>query len=61
MYDNHIDCVMVGVVTLRVTDRGFDIRSGQTKDYTIDMCCFSAKNAVLRMEKEQRLVSWESG
>ena len=31
-----------------VVDRGFDLRSGQTKDYTIGICCFSAKHAAIR-------------
>ena len=61
MYDNHIDCAMGRRGHLESDRRGFDTRSGQTKDYTIDMCCFFAKNAALRMEKEQRLVSSESG
>jgi len=26
----------------------FETRSGQTKDYKIGLCCFSAKHAVLR-------------
>jgi len=26
-------------------DRGFDLRSGQTKDHKIGICCFSAKYA----------------
>jgi hypothetical protein len=29
-------------------DRGFEPRSGQTKDYKIGMCCFSAKHVTLR-------------
>jgi hypothetical protein len=29
-------------------DRGFELRSGQTKDYTIDICCFCAKHTALR-------------
>jgi hypothetical protein len=28
---------------LSAIDRGFDPREGQTKDYKIGMCCFSAK------------------
>jgi hypothetical protein len=28
--------------------RGFDPRSGKTKDYKIGICCFSAKHAVLK-------------
>jgi hypothetical protein len=31
-----------------VIDRRFELRSGQTKDYKIDICCFFAKNAALR-------------
>jgi len=26
-------------------DRGFEARSGQTQDYKIGICCFSAKHA----------------
>jgi len=29
-------------------NRGFRTRSVQTKDYEIDICCFSAKHEVLR-------------
>jgi hypothetical protein len=29
-------------------DRGFEPRSGQTKDYKIGICCFSAKHAAVR-------------
>ena len=35
---------MVSVLVSSVVDRGFEARSGQTKDYTIGMCCFSAKH-----------------
>ena len=45
--------------TSRVVDRGFEPRSGQTKDYEIGMCCFSAKHAALQ-KKMQRLVGSES-
>jgi hypothetical protein len=39
-----------------VIDRRFELRSGQTKDYEIDICCFFAKNAALRryVRKVQR-------
>jgi len=30
-----------------VVDRGFEYQSGQTKDYKIGICCFSAKHAAL--------------
>ena len=31
-----------------VVDRGFESQSGQTKDYKIGICCFSAKHVALR-------------
>ena len=46
----HTD-VAASVVSLLVTsavDHGFEPRSGQTKDYEIGICCFSAKQAALR-------------
>jgi hypothetical protein len=39
----------IGGVTV---DRGFEPRSGQTKDYTIGICCFSAKHAALRRKSK---------
>ena len=51
---------MVSVLSSSAVDRGFEARSGQTKDYNIGICCFSAKHAALK-EKEQRLVGSESG
>ena len=36
------------VLASSAVDRGFELRSGQTKDYRIGICCFSAKQAVLR-------------
>ena len=38
-----------------VVDRGFEPRSGQTKDYKICICCFSAKHAALRSESKDWL------
>ena len=38
---------MVSVLASSAVDRGFEPRSGQTKDYTIGICCFSAKLAAL--------------
>ena len=40
--------VMVTSLAFSAVDRGFEPRSGQTKDYQIGMCCFSAKHAALR-------------
>jgi hypothetical protein len=31
-----------------VVDRGFELLLGQTKDYKIGVCCFSAKHAPIR-------------
>jgi len=38
---------MVSVFASSTGDRGFESRSGQTKDYKIGNCCFSAKHAAL--------------
>ena len=40
--------VMVSLLSLSAVDRVFEPRSGQTKDYKIGICCFSAKNAAIR-------------
>jgi hypothetical protein len=36
---------MVSVLVSSAVDRGFEPRSGQTKDYKIGICCFSTKHA----------------
>ena len=36
-------------------DRGFEPRSGQTKDYKIGMRCFSAKHTALRRKNKDWL------
>ena len=46
---------MVSVLASSAVDRGFDPRSGQTKDYEIGICCFSAKHAALRSKSKDRL------
>ena len=38
---------MISVLTSSVVDRGFEPWSGQTKDYNIGICCFSAKHTAL--------------
>ena len=40
---------------LSAVDRGFDPREGQTKDYKIGICCFSAKQASLRRKSKDWL------
>ena len=49
VYFNRIGGVMVSVLAWNAVDRGFESRSGQTKDYEIGICCFSAKHAALRL------------
>ena len=39
---NHIGGVMVSVLASSAVDRGFEPQLGQTKDYKIGICCFSA-------------------
>jgi len=50
---------IVSMLGSSAVDRGFEPRTGQTKDYKIGICCFSAKN-VGNEEKEQRLIGSES-
>ena len=48
---------MVSVLTLSVVDRGFEPRSGQTKDSKVGIYCFSTKHAAL-MRKSKDCVGW---
>jgi hypothetical protein len=50
-----ISGVMISVLASSAVDHGFDPRSGQTKDYKIGMCCFSAKHAALRRKSKDWL------
>ena len=52
---NRIVGEMTSVLSLSVVDRGFELRSGQTKDYKIGICCFSAKHAALRRNSKDWL------
>ena len=47
--------VMVSVLASSSVDREFEPRSGQTKDYKIGICCFSAKYAALRRKDKDWL------
>ena len=49
--------VMVSELASSVVYRGFELRSGQTKDHKIGICWFSAMH---NKEKQQRLVGSES-
>jgi hypothetical protein len=48
---------MVSMLASSVVNRGFEPRSGQTKDCKIGICCFSAKHAALR-GKSKHLLPW---
>ena len=48
---DRIGGVLVSVLTSSAVDRG----SGQTKDYKIGICCFSAKHAALRRKSKDWL------
>ena len=46
---------MISVLALIPVDCGFQPRSGQTKDYQIGICCFSAKHAALKRKSKDWL------
>jgi hypothetical protein len=50
-----IGSVMVRVLVSSAVDCGFQPRSGQTKDYIIGICFFSAKHAALRRKSKDWL------
>jgi hypothetical protein len=43
------------VLASRGVDRGFKVRSGKTKNYTIGICCFSAKHTAIRRKSKNWL------
>ena len=47
--------VMVSLLASSAVDRGFEPRSGQTKDYKIGICRFSTKHAALRRKNKDWL------
>ena len=47
--------VIVSVLISIAVDRVFETRSGQTKDNTVGICCFSAKHEVLRIKNKHWL------
>ena len=49
---NRIGGAIVSVLGSSAVDRGIEPRSGQTKDYKIGICCFSAKAHSIK-ENEQ--------
>ena len=46
---------MVSALASSAIYRGFEPRSGQTKDYEIGICCFSAKHTALRRKSKDWL------
>ena len=46
---------MFSMLASNAVDRGFEPRSGQTKDYKIGFYCFSAKHAALRSKSKDWL------
>ena len=44
--------VIVSVLASSAVDREIEPRSGQTKDYEIGICCFSAKHTALRRKRK---------
>ena len=53
----HIGGVMVGMLASSAVDCGFESRSGQTKDYKIGICSFTAKCSALR-KKSKDWLTW---
>ena len=49
---NCIRDLKVSVLVSSAVDRGLDPRSGQTKDYKINISCFSTKHAALRSKSK---------
>jgi hypothetical protein len=52
---NHIGGLMASVLTSSAVDHGIEPRSGQTKEYKIGICCFSAKHIALRRKSKDLL------
>ena len=46
---------MVSMLALSAVDRGFEPWSGQTEDYKIGICSFSANHAALRRKSKDWL------
>jgi hypothetical protein len=46
---------MVSMLASSAVERGFELSSGQTKDYKVDICCFSAKHVALRRKCKEWL------
>ena len=51
---------MFSVLAASAADRVFEPRSGQTNDYKIGICCFSAKHAALRTKHKEWLARYHN-
>ena len=51
---------MIIVLVSCAVDRGFEPRSGETKDYKIGICCFPAKHAAFRRKSKEWLTRNQS-
>ena len=51
---NRIGGVMISVLASSAVDGGFEPRPGQTKNFKIGICWFSAKNAALKRKSKDR-------
>ena len=47
-----VQFVLLSVLSSSMVDRGFESQSGQTKDYKIGICCFSASQLVTSITEE---------
>jgi hypothetical protein len=52
---------MVSVLASSVIYCGYELRSCQTKEYKIGICCFPAKNAALRRKSKEWLARNQFG
>ena len=57
---NRIGGVMVSMVISSTVDCGFEPRSGQTKDYKICICCFSANKGNNKITELRTILQRES-
>ena len=60
MLRNHISGVLVSVLTSSPVDRGFELRSGQMKDYDIGNVCLSARQTRLRGKSKDSLAQYQN-
>ena len=52
---NRIGSVMISVLASSVVDCEFEPQTGQTEDYKISICCYSAKHTALRSKSKDWL------